>query len=126
VQVLHPCCCGLDIHKRFVVACLLTTADDGSVQKVTRTFSTMTDELLALLDWLAAAGCTHVAMESTSAYWRPIYNILEGHFVVLVANAYHIKATSADYPHRQHGLLGRDGQSHGPYASALRPDPPAG
>ena len=91
MQVLHPCCCGLDIHKKFIVACLLTTADDGSVQKVTRTSSTMTDDLLALLDWLAAAGCTHVAMESTSAYWRPIYNILEGHFVVLVANAYHIK-----------------------------------
>ena len=50
----------------------------------------MTGELLALLDWLTAAGCTHVAMESTSSYWRPISNLLEGHFVVLVANAYHI------------------------------------
>jgi len=92
MQVLHGCCCGLDIHKRFVVACVLTTAADGSVQKVTRTFSTMTDELLALLDWLTEVGCTHVAMESTSAYWRPIYNLLEGHLTVLVANAYHIKA----------------------------------
>ncbi len=91
MQVLHPCCCGLDVHKKSVVACVLTTAADGSVQKVTRTFGTMTDELLALLEWLAAAGCTHVAMESTSAYWRPVYNILEGQFVVLVANAYHIK-----------------------------------
>jgi len=92
MQVLHGCCCGLDIHKRFVVACVLTTAADGQVQKVTRTFSTMTDELLALLDWLTEIGCTHVAMESTSAYWRPIYNLLEGHLTVLVANAYHIKA----------------------------------
>jgi transposase len=92
MQVLHGCCCGLDIHKRFVVACVLTTAADGRVQKVTRTFSTMTDELLALLDWLREVGCTHVAMESTSAYWRPIYNLLEGHLTVLVANAYHIKA----------------------------------
>lgn len=92
MQVLHGCCCGLDIHKRFVVACVLTTAADGSVQKATRTFSTMTDELLALLDWLTEVGCTHVAMESTSAYWRPIYNLLEGHLTVLVANAYHIKA----------------------------------
>ena len=92
MQVLHGCCCGLDIHKRFVVACVLTTAADGRVAKVTRTFSTMTDELLALLDWLTEVGCTHVAMESTSAYWRPIYNLLEGHLTVLVANAYHIKA----------------------------------
>jgi transposase len=92
MQVLYGCCCGLDIHKRFAVACVLTTAADGSVQKVTRTFSTMTDELLALLDWLTEVGCTHVAMESTSAYWRPIYNLLEGHLTVLVANAFHIKA----------------------------------
>jgi transposase len=69
MQVLHGCCCGLDIHKRFVVACVLTTAADGQVQKATRTFSTMTDELLALRDWLTEVGCTHVAMESTSAYW---------------------------------------------------------
>src|SRR5262249_11748502 len=54
----------------------------------------MTDDLLALADWLAAAGCTHVAMESTSSYWRPIYNLLEGRFVVWVANAFHIKAGS--------------------------------
>jgi transposase len=92
MQVLYSCCCGLDIHKRFVVACILTTAADGRVQKVTRTFSTMTDDLLTLLDWLTEAGCTHIAMESTSAYWRPIYNLLEGHLTVLVANAYHIKA----------------------------------
>ncbi len=91
MQVLYPTCCGLDVHKRFVVACVLTTADDGSVQKVTRTFDTMTADLLALADWLAAAGCTHVVMESTSSYWRPIYNLLEGHLVVLVANAFQVK-----------------------------------
>ena len=91
MQVLYPCCCGLDIHKKFVVACVLRTAPDGSVQKETRTFSTMTGELLALGDWLRALGCTHVAMESTSSYWRPVYNLLEGQFELLVANAYHIK-----------------------------------
>ncbi len=72
MQVIHPCCCGLDIHKKFVVACLLTTAPDGQVRKEVRTFSTMTDDLLALLDWLMAQGCTHLAMESTSSYWRPV------------------------------------------------------
>src|SRR5262249_22249182 len=92
MQVLYPCCCGIDVANKFVVACLLTTADDGTVRKETRTFGTMTLDLLVLLDWLTAAGCTHVAMECTSAYWRPLYNILEGHLVVWVANAFHIKA----------------------------------
>jgi transposase len=92
MQVLYPRCCGLDIHKKSVVACLLTTTADGTVEKATRTFGTMTADLLALGDWLAGAGCTHVAMESTSAYWRPVFNLLEGQFVVLVANAYHIRA----------------------------------
>jgi len=68
MQVLYPCCCGLDIHKKFVVACLMTTNAEGHVQKESRTFSTMTHDLLAMLDWLQAAGCTHVAMESTSSY----------------------------------------------------------
>jgi transposase len=91
MQVLYPCCCGLDIHKKFVVACLMTTNAEGHMQKESRTFSTMTHDLLALLDWLQAAGCTHVAMESTSSYWRPIYNLLEGQFTLLVGNAYHMK-----------------------------------
>lgn len=91
MQVMYPCCCGLDIHKKFVVACLLNTGEDGSVQKDIRTFSTMTHDLLAMLDWLNGAGCTHIAMESTSSYWRPVYNLLEGHFELLVGNAYHMK-----------------------------------
>jgi transposase len=91
MQVLYPRCCGLDIHKKFVVACLMVTAADGQVERTVRSFSTLTDDLLALSDWLRDAGCTHVAMESTSTYWRPIYNLLEGQFEVLVANAYHIK-----------------------------------
>jgi transposase len=92
MQVLYPRCCGVDVAKKFVVACLLTTAEDGTVDKDTRTFGTMTDDLLRLADWLAEVGCTHVAMESTGSYWRPIYNVLEGQFVVWVANAFHIKA----------------------------------
>lgn len=91
MQVLYPCCCGLDIHKKFVVACLMTTTPDGQVQKEVQTFSTMTQDLLALLDWLHAAGCTHVALESTGSYWRPVYNLLEGQFTILVGNAYHMK-----------------------------------
>ncbi len=92
MQVIYPCCCGLDIHKKFVVACLLTTSADGQTRKEVRTFGMMTDDLLALLDWLAASGCSHAAMESTSSYWRPVYNLLEGQLALVVANAYHVKA----------------------------------
>ncbi len=92
MQVIYPCCCGLDIHKKFVGACLLTTSADGQVRKEVRTFSAMTDDLLALLDWLTANGCTHVAMERTSSSWRPVYNLLEGQLALVVANAYHVKA----------------------------------
>jgi transposase len=91
MQVLYPCCCGLDVHKKFVVACLITTTAEGQVHKETRTFSTMTQDLLALLDWLHATGCTHIAMESTGSYWRPVYNLLEGQFTLLVGNAQHMK-----------------------------------
>ncbi len=70
MEVVYERCCGLDVHKRTVVACLLTPGPGGRPTKAIRTFSTMTDELLQLADWLAAAGCTHVAMESTGVYVR--------------------------------------------------------
>jgi transposase len=92
MDVIYPRCCGLDVHKRVVVACLITPGRDGAPTKEVRTFSTMTDELLALSDWLAAAGCTHVAMESTGVYWKPIWNLLEDRFDLLLVNARHVKA----------------------------------
>ena len=92
MDVLYSSCCGLDVHKKTVVACLLRAGADGRRGRELRTFATMTDDLLALADWLRAAGCTHVAMESRGVYWKPIYNILEGHFEVMVVNAAHIKA----------------------------------
>ena len=129
MDVVYERCCGLDIHKKTVVACVLVPGPDpaaGPPTKAIRTFGTMTGDLRALGAWLAARGVTHVAMESTGVYWKPIWNLLEDRFTLLLVNARHGKATWADYPHRQHGLLGRDGQSHRPYASALRPDTPAG
>jgi transposase len=92
MELLYERCCGVDVHKRTVVACLLTPGGDGQPGKEMRTFGTMTADLVALSDWLAAAGSTHVAMEATGAYWKPIYNLLEDRFVVLVVNAAHIKA----------------------------------
>lgn len=91
MDVLYPRCCGLDIHKKLIVACLVTPGADGHPRKEVRSFGAMTADLLQLADWLAAAGCTHVAMESTGVYWKPIYNLLEGSFTLLLANARHIK-----------------------------------
>jgi transposase len=82
---------GLDIHKKTVVACCFTPGPKGQPQKEIRTFGTMTQDLLALADWLLSKGITHVAMESTGEFWKPVYQILEGSFTVLVVNAQHIK-----------------------------------
>jgi len=87
MEVLYRCCCGLDVHAQTVVACLIK---DG--KKQTRTFATMTDELLVLLDWLSSEGCTHVAIESTGVYWKPVFNLLEGVLEVVLVNARHVKA----------------------------------
>jgi transposase len=87
MERIYSSCCGIDIHKKTIVACLITEG-----RKETRTFGTTTGELLGCLDWLKGAGCTHVAMESTGVYWKPIYNLFEGELEVLLVNAQHIKA----------------------------------
>ena len=92
MDVIYPQCCGLDVHKKTVVACRITTTEGAEPVQEIRTFGTMTADLLALADWLQEGGCTHVAMESTGVYWRPVYNLLEGQFELLVVNAQHIKA----------------------------------
>jgi transposase len=91
MRVVHERCCGLDIHKQTVVACLLVAEADGPPRKEVRTFGTMTEDVVALAAWLRAAGCTQVAMESTGVYWKPIWNLLEEEFVLLLANAQHVK-----------------------------------
>jgi transposase len=91
MDVVYARCCGLDVHKQTVVACLLTPGAKGRPQKAVRTFGTMTEDLLALSDWLTAAGCTQVVMESTGVYWKPVWNLLEGSFELLLVNAQHVK-----------------------------------
>lgn len=91
MHILYERCCGLDVHKKTVVACLISSGKNGRVDRHVRTFGTATADLLVLADWLRAEGCTHVAMESTGVYWKPIYNLLEGDFQVLVVNAHHLK-----------------------------------
>lgn len=92
MQVLYPRCCGLDIHKKTVVACVLLTDPDGTIHLFVRTFGTMTVDLLALGDWLRLHQVTHVAMESTGVLWRPVFNVLEEGHTLLLVNAQHIKA----------------------------------
>jgi transposase len=91
VDILHPCCAGLDVHKDSVYACVRRRGPGGAVRTALRVFGTMTPDLLALGDWLAGQGVTHVAMESTGVYWKPVYYLLEGRFELLLANAQQLK-----------------------------------
>jgi transposase len=92
LQIMHACCCGVAGHKTQIVACLRRFDAAGQRQQELRPFGTMTQDILALADWLSATGCTPVAMESTGVYWKPVYNLLEGMFELLVVNAQRIKA----------------------------------
>ena len=91
MEVVYERCAGLDVHKKSVTACRITPAAGRGWQKESRRFGTMTDELLRLADWLRAGQVTAVAMESTGVYWKPVFNILESEFEVLLVNARHIK-----------------------------------
>ena len=87
MRIMHECCCGLDVHKKMILACLLR---QGSEKQI-RQFGTTTGELQTMKEWLVQSGCTHVAMESTGVYWKPVYNILEGSLELLVVNAQHMR-----------------------------------
>jgi transposase len=91
MDIMYSCCAGLDVHKETVVATVRRLNTKGKACQETRTFGTMTGELLELADWLAQEGVTHVAMESTGVYWKPVWNLLEDQFTVLLVNAQHIK-----------------------------------
>lgn len=91
MDVVYRCCCGLDVHKESVTACVLR-AGEGKPRREKRKFGTFTRELLEMSDWLGECGVTHVAMESTGVYWKPVFHVLEGQFEVLVVNAQHVKA----------------------------------
>ncbi len=94
MQITYTHVAGLDVHKKTVVACILTPGPNAEPHKEVRTFGTMMQDLLALTDWLTSMGVTHVAMESTGEFWKPIFNLLEASFTVLVVNAQHIKTVA--------------------------------
>src|SRR5437660_3864507 len=92
MEVVYPCCCGLDVHKKSITACVLWAQGKGKSRKEKKRFGTFTHDLLQLADWLGQCGVTHVAMESTGVYWKPVWNILAEQFKVVLVNAQHIKA----------------------------------
>ncbi len=93
MEILHTCCAGLDVHKETVVACVRRLVE-GKVRQEVRTFRTETNQLLTLADWLADEGVTHVAMESTGVYWKPIWNLFEGVFELGVTGRARVQKSS--------------------------------
>ena len=91
MEILYGCCAGLDVQKKNVKVCLKKNEAGKPASKEIQTYATKTADLLAMRDWLKEQGCTHLAMESTGVYWKPIYNVLEGDFEILVVNAHHLK-----------------------------------
>lgn len=91
IQIIHPVCCGLDVHKEKISACLIMIDEQGLEQYEIKEFGTFTDDLLIMKKWLAENKCPIIAMESTGVYWRPVHNVLEGHMATILVNARHIK-----------------------------------
>jgi transposase len=125
VEVVNPRCAGLDVHKRMVVGCRLTPGARGHPVREIESFRTTTRGLLELSDWLAAADVTVVAMESTGSFWKPIYNILEGSFELLVVNAQHLKAVPGRKTDVRDAEWIADLLRHGLLRPSFIPDRPA-
>src|SRR5437588_2556801 len=109
MQVIHECCAALDVHKKTVVTTIMKTQADGSVQEWTRTFLTMTADLLALDDWLRSHDVEVIAMESTGVFWRPVFNLLEEGRQVILVNAEPHESSTRPQDRRQ-------GQSCDPFS----------
>lgn len=123
MQVIYQRCCGIDVHKKMIVACLLSCTAQG-VQKEIQTFSTMLQDLYRLREWLKAKQCQAVAMESTGVYWKPIWNVLEGEVELLLCNAQHIKAVPGRKTDVKDAEWIADLLQHGRLASQLCASPP--
>lgn len=91
METIFERCCGIDVHKKTLTACIMVGKGNRLKKKDIRTYSTMTGDIEQLRDWLKSEGITHVAMESSGVYWRPVYNIMEEDFEILLANARHVK-----------------------------------
>jgi transposase len=123
MEVLYPRCAGLDVHQQTVVACARIASGD-TVQQEVRTFGTATSDLLALADWLTTHGCTHVAMESTGVYWKPIWHVLEGHCELVLANALQIRSVPGRKTDVHDAMWIADLLAHGLIRSSFVPPAP--
>lgn len=124
MEVVQGCCCGLDVHKERVTACGVGAEDKGKKGGEERTYGTFTGDLLRLSDWLRACGVTHVAMESTGVYWKPVGHVLEGHFELLLVNAQHVKAIPGRKTDRGDAAWLAELLQHGLVKSSFVPPPP--
>jgi transposase len=123
MEVLHARCVGLDVHKDTVVAAV-RLAEIGEVQTEVRTFDTATPGLLALSDRLTKCGCTHIAMEATGVYWRPVWHILsDGDFSLILANAAHVKNVTGRKTDVADALCSADLLARGLIRASFVPDP---
>jgi transposase len=123
MEVLYPRCAGLDVHQQTVVACA-RVASGSTVHQEVRTFGTATGDLLALADWLTAHECTHVAMESTGVYWKPIWHVLDGHFALILANALQIRSVPGRKSDVNDAMWIADLLAHGLIRSSFVPPAP--
>jgi transposase len=123
MQVVYERCCGLDVHKDTVAACIAIT-EGGRVHRNKRVFGTTTKALLELSDWLAEHSVTHVGMESTGVYWKPIWNILEGQFDITLVNAQHFKSVPGRKTDLKDGEWLSDLLRHGLLRKSFVPDKP--
>ncbi len=124
MEVLYPHCAGLDVHKRNVVACVCHTDRRGHATFTTQTFETTTPALLTLQTWLTEHHVTHVAMEATGSYWKPVYNLLESRFTTLVVNPAHMKNVAGRKTDVKDATWIADLLRHGLLAPSFIPDKP--
>jgi len=124
MDLLHRQCGGLDVHAESVVACARVVDAEGHVRHDVRTFGTTTPELLALADWLTAQGCTHVVMESTGIYWKPVWHVLEGSVELILANAMHVRNIPGRKSDTQDAVWLADLLAHGLVRSSFVPPAP--
>lgn len=124
MELLHPHCAGLDVHKESVVACIRHMVD-GKVTTGVKTFKTTTQELMALSDWFSAEGCTHIAMEATGVYWKPVWHILsDGELELVLANAAHVKNVPGRKTDVNDAIWLADLMAHGLIRASFVPDEP--
>lgn len=124
MEVLHAHCAGLDVHKESVVACVRHMTD-SKVTAVVKTFKTTTQELMALSSWLSSEGATHIAMEATGVYWKPVWHILsDGEFELILANAAHVKNVPGRKTDVNDATWLADLMAHGLIRASFVPDEP--